>query len=241
MNKKSQVSIFIIIGLIIIILSSFFYIRFNVKPELIIDNGNEFKDVEKHIQECIKNSAIESIELLGKQGSLNPTAYIASERNMVSYYYFKGKGFVPEKKNIESQISLFIENKMYDCINKFSDNVYAIDAQEIRIFSEIENDFISIKLETPIRVYHHGRRDDIYIPVIELSTNLKKIYDTSKEMIDNIIKDPNWIDLEEINKKDLDIRMVVVNSSTIIYILTDNKIGLNKEPYSYRFAVKYDL
>jgi len=76
---------------------------------------------------------------------------------------------------------------------------------------------------------------------IKNEANLKKIYETSKEIISDTINDPDWIQFDKLYENDLDIKIVKVNSSTIVYVITDNKIGLDKKPYTYRFAVKYDL
>lgn len=240
MNKKSQVSVFIIIGLVIIIISALVYFKFN-EPNIKINEKNEFEKINEHIQECIQDSTIEAIELLGQQGSLNPSAYVASDNTKISYYYFKGKGYLPDQDSIESQISLFVKEHAYDCINEFSDKDYVVDVEIIEISTEIKNDYVVIKLESPVKVYHHGKKDEISIPEIELTTNLKKIYDTSKGIITDTIRDPNWIQFDKLYENELDIKIIKVNSSTIVYVITDNKVGLNKEPYTYRFAVKYDL
>lgn len=240
MNKKSQISVFVIIGLILVIISGLVFYKLNDRP-IVIRQEKQFTEVEEYVQECIKESAIKAIELLGKQGSLNPSAYVATDDTKISYYYFKGKGYTPDQETIEAQISLYVKEGAYDCINEFSEKGYVIDAQIIEISTEIKNNYVIINLNTPIKVFHDGIKDEIMIPKVELEANLQKIYDTSKEIISDTIKDPDWIMFDKLYANELDIKIVKVNSSTLIYVITDNKIGLNKKPYTYRFAVKYDL
>ncbi len=238
--KKAQVSIFVIIGIILLIISAILVYRFNDRP--VIDNPeDDFEEIELYVQDCLQQSAVEAIELLGKQGSLDPSAYVASDDTKISYYYFKGKGYVPDQQDIEKQISQHMRESAYECINDFSDKEYVIDAEIIDISSSIEEDYVIINLDSPIKIYHHGTKDEIIIPEVELQANLKKIYDTTQEIIKDTIQDPEWIQFDKLYENDLDIKIVKVNSSTLVYVITDNKVGLDKKPFIYRFAVKYDL
>ncbi len=238
MHKKSQITVLIIIGLILIIITALVLFKLNYKPEVSTEES-DFADIEEYVIECIEDSADEAIIILGKQGSLDPEAYTQSEDTIISYYYFKGKGYFPAQEEIITQLNSYVENDLYSCINRFSDREYVIDTTEIELAAEIYDGYVEIEILTPISVYHHGTRDQISIPAVEVETSLKKVHDASKEIIEDTIKDPEWIPVEKLGEKDLDIRIIQVNSSTLVYIITDNQTG--GKPYVYRFAVKYDL
>ena len=240
MNKKSQVSIFVIIGLILVIILGIVLVKVNYEPDVTRENKN-FEEIEKHVTKCIEESALEAIQTLGRQGSLDPQAYTQSDDSVISFYYFKGRGYIPDQETIETQISNFVTDKLYLCINEFSDKEYVIDAEDVVVETKINKNSVDVTLDTPIKVYHHGQKDEHIIPTVKINANLKKIYETSKEIISDTINDPDWIQFDKLYENDLDIKIVKVNSSTIVYVITDNKIGLDKKPYTYRFAVKYDL
>ena len=97
---RGQITIIIIIGLIIAagIGLAVFLIPHGSAPA-------SDKDPVSHVETCLRSAAFSGIELLGKQGMIYPKAYIASQDDKIAYYYFRGKSFFPEKKDLEEELT----------------------------------------------------------------------------------------------------------------------------------------
>ena len=75
-NKKSQVTLFIILGIVILsIFSLIFYLvnytskeKFGEKSEEAGKTSAELKPIEEYIKSCLKETAEQGLLLLGKQG-----------------------------------------------------------------------------------------------------------------------------------------------------------------------------
>ena len=150
MAKRGQVTIFVVMGvLLVLIIGLGVYYR-----SLVIENlselgiarlsavPNELKPVESYIEECVYETSREAIEAIGSQSGfleLEEDIFFIDNNNLFSnklgiirgadlnvpYWYFKAPNGVteikvPELNDIESSISSYIQNNLNSCLDNFS-------------------------------------------------------------------------------------------------------------------------
>jgi len=115
-NKKGQITIFIIIGIIII---SIFMFIFIIKDNNIVENNiqstpSDVQPISLYIDSCLSKTALDGIYLVGQQGGYSNTSepfYSFSDIKIPVYYNLNEKN-IPTIKEIENQITLYIENNI---------------------------------------------------------------------------------------------------------------------------------
>ena len=122
MDRKGQVTIFIIFGAIIaILLVTFFYLR-GVYVEREIEVPLEAQPLKLYVESCLESTAVNGIQLAGIQGGYTdiPDLALETDYSIIAYHYYNGDNTAPPVKTIESQISSFITRTLDVCLANFT-------------------------------------------------------------------------------------------------------------------------
>lgn len=122
MNKKGQVTIFIIFVLIVvlIIISTIVYTNFNPENPAQISFNQQTGILIDEFEKCLDNSYKESINEISLQGGYfqEPlTPYLKEDLKSIPFYYFGELDYIPELELIEEQIIESITAKKDVCFN----------------------------------------------------------------------------------------------------------------------------
>ncbi|MFA5724599.1 MAG: hypothetical protein WC979_10175 [Candidatus Pacearchaeota archaeon] len=127
-NKRGQVTIFIIVGIIIVVAAVLIYTFY---PKIKTTLGIEESNPQNYIQSCVEDKLKETIELVSLQGgSVNPENYII-EGGRVEYLCYVNEYFIPcliqqplLKQHIESEILNEIEDTVDDCFDSLKESYF---------------------------------------------------------------------------------------------------------------------
>lgn len=122
MEKKGQVTIFIILGVLIIVLGILLYL---VYPKLSANFGFDEENPSTFIQNCLEEKVQEGLDIVTLQGgSLAPTHYLMYENGKVEYLCYTGEYYQTcvmqqpmLKSHIESEIESYIEEVADSCFD----------------------------------------------------------------------------------------------------------------------------
>lgn len=206
MNNRAQVTIFIIVAIIIIVLGFLLYLFF---PQI----QTTFDLVEKKppafIEECIGNEIKETIETLSLQGgSMNPENYFLYEGEKVEYLCYTNEYYVVcviqqpmLKQHIENEIKNNIKSKADNCFenlkNNFEGRGYDVNLKEGKTSVEL----------LPKRVVVSFEKD------LTLTKDEAERYDKIDVVIDN-----NLYELVSISNSILNMETQYGDSETTIYM-----------------------
>jgi hypothetical protein len=164
--KKGQFSIFIVIGMIIILVGAFIY--FNSKYDIFLTADSKLKDeVKKIVEDCTIDAASRGAFLLGFQGGrIFMPDYVEIDRfNFQRKYIDLGfkipnwdsqtGGDIPNRASMELELEEFISDEAYSCIRPlflsleetYLDMSYP---DEFIIESSINNQNIVIDVDFPV-------------------------------------------------------------------------------------------
>ena len=98
-----------------------------------------------------------------------------------------------------------------------------------------------VNINSPITIKTKNSVQEISKFSYEIPFRLGYTYDIANELIDKIIKEPNYIDLTFLLSKDLDISLIHFDECNDIYVILDNysKTGENNN-YLFLFAAKLE-
>ncbi len=248
MKKRSQITVFIILGLIFfLIIGLVVYKIADINKKKLGQQGvadySRVMPVENFVQSCVQLVGTEAVTKLGQQGRIYPQAFIQSPTSSVSYFYYKGNGFFPSRvQYLEEDISRYVMENLDECLADFSDFDYPIETDDsrLRVKTSFNERDATIILEYPITVTLSGSKTTVSEFSAKIDFEFLPIYDLSKRIYEKTQAEPDWVDVDFLAEQPYDIRLIKIDDQTLLYEITDDD-ALNDEPYVYRFAMKYNL
>ena len=235
MLKKGQVTIFIILGIVIIAgILIFFLFRGNINSTQIPENAQE---IYNFVEQCIYDSAQESILIISQNGG-----YINSPKSSTQTgnpYYNKLN--IPEKQTIESEISTLTSELIQICIlelDYFAE--YKIIPSTPTIYTTINSEEIEINTKFPISI---KKQDETFL--IEnfntiIPARLGTIYNSITSILENQTPENTCLTciLQQAEQNNLNISLYDYDDNTILFSIKDHTAIINNQTLEFLFVVK---
>ena len=246
MNKKSQITIFIIIAIAIIAgLILFFSVKSGVFEKEKVSPDITF--IYNFVDGCIEKTGEDAIYNIGQTGGYFLYSNSSTE-NGIAYYFDKNKKLIISKEEIENQLSLYVNEMLFFCTKNFVDFPdFAVSQGEIKTKTKIVKDKVIFTIGYPLTISKNNRNYFIKNFEKQISSRLDTIYKvafgiTEEQMLDFKNICINCLsDLAFENKVFVSMNEDIYDKNIIIFILIDDQHKLNGEDYRFYFANRYDL
>jgi len=200
MQKRGQVTLFIILGLVIVILAAlyFFVAKPYVLPVSQEDLNKDMIGIEEDIQNCLEQASEEPFTRIGLQGGFLATpsgSYRLYADSRVSYlcYNLPGKANCYNRmlpiKSMEKELAEAITNELPTClnVNKYSQlKPYTVSApKKPTVTVSIRDSDSVITLDYPVRLTSKRSSTSVERTTFEkvLTIPLGKLYDVAQEVV----------------------------------------------------------
>jgi hypothetical protein len=205
MKKRGQVTLFIIIGFIILILFSFLiyiYQSQHVKPEII---APEFLPIKNFVEECTTSAAADALTILGAQGGYielppeiknDPTSYLSFGNGILKgpYWYYHAQNRMPYlsreegSPSIQEQLESYISENLQTCLSGLSNFREQFDIQlskQVDTEVSIGEDSVNIYVNYPINIKSAIEKKVGYISKFhsEIPIKLKQAYTVASKIL----------------------------------------------------------
>ncbi len=211
-NKKAQLTIFIIIGLIILIAIGA-YLYYNSlaigEPEI---STEETEPVRSFVEQCIKDAAQEAIDTVGFNGGYitlpeniekNPKSYLKISPLVdvkLPYWWYDGVMSIPTADFIRSQISQYVKDQLKICVadfESFEDEFSVRELGEITASTQFDKNDVAVKVKYPLLV--NNKVGDTRVKLksdynVKVPVRLETVYNLAKMIMET--EDSEWF-LEE--------------------------------------------
>jgi len=239
MQKKGQVAVFIIIGVVIIVA---------IGASLMLRKapGEEVPASMAHIKifvdQCIKNVGENALMQLGPNGgylyfeSIDalPTYYGRS-----AYWYMNGYNFAPKNEAVEAQLNRYItENLNSSCLKGFEELHENITLGEINPAVKIMPDKVMFDVECPVMLSDKGTETTISKFSKDVDVRLGRILDVGRKVVEMEMNDPAAIDLTYLSDLELPVGIHPYSDYALFYSVTDDKSIIGGNAYRLVFANK---
>jgi hypothetical protein len=194
--KRGQITLFIIIGLILLVsISIVIYLTTQkiTKPiEAAVIVPEDIQPVYDYIDSCAKNIAHEGLGLLGLQGGFiqlpgiierTPTAYIpidSANYFKVPLWYYEGEDRTPSLGYMEREISRHLNSNMKDCtgdFEPFKDRYVIKEAGNISTRTTIADNEVIVRINWPLDLVAADRTTRIPDFVVRMPVKLKQMWE----------------------------------------------------------------
>lgn len=151
MNKKGQVTIFIILGILIVV-SGIIYFSFRETIGEKIGGFSGTNPIKEYVDECLFSVSEDVVYRIGNGGGhfFSP---LESDGWGFSYHEVNGENYFPSLKDLENEINLFVMINMFGCLNNFEKfPSLNIEGVEMEVYSEILDDSVEIEINYPLSI-----------------------------------------------------------------------------------------
>lgn len=211
MNRKSQVTSFIIVGLLLVILiAGGFYLYQRSRGEFgIREISQEVRPVVNYVEDCISEVSREGLVIVGSQagyykvpedkegGSLighsNAIDFFGDSQIYVPYWYYRSangisRNQMPSLSEIENELSRYIAEHLSECVANFSsfENHDISGFSNIRTRTNIQNDKVLVEVEAPVIISSGEVVQEIEDFKVVINNKLGRTYKKSKEIYEEL-------------------------------------------------------
>ncbi len=232
-DNKSQVTIFIIIGVLIVIMIVLFFLFIRQDAPVTITK-NENVDIKNFIDLCIEDKLTETLNILSNQGGyLNNSLNILYNDNKISYLCYNINNYrscINQEplllRHLQNEIHDNIEEEMKNCFNELKENL-----EEDDYYVEIKNgdlsydvdlipDRIVINIKNEINLEKNGENKKIDNLIIVRDSEFYELAVVVQEIVSQEAKYCNFdITGFQIIYPDYDIDKKRLGDSSIIYLV----------------------
>ena len=238
MEKRGQVTIFIIIALVIVVSAVVIFV-FRDKIGIFTTNSDP---VYLFVTSCIQETGEDAIYFIAQNGGyLFPPTLSNSEG--IPYYFYNNKDYTPTKDRISQEISYYLKNAIPSCTNKFANfsNVNITEG-EIKVKTTIEDKKITLDVTYPLLIKQgESTKKLLNFNGVNIPVRVGTIYNSIKNMTQAQIGKSgiclNCIS-KIMNEEGLTIDIDNTNES-IVFIITDEYSKIKEVPIKWRFANGY--
>jgi len=251
MVKQGQVTMFIILGIILlfVIIGSVF-LRDEVSKRInklkisqsavLHEQTEEARDI---VEYCLVSVTENAVLRIAAYGGYNrpPKNAVDYEYYTVPLYFDKGKENVPKISDIEKAVAERIEEELQDCTDFGKLHFSAEPSREPSARVSISKDEVGVELEWPIKV---GNEETGTVTISDFSASVKaNIPETFEKTValykrQKDFKVVSLIDLARLAKEKDYILHFDVKDDAMLYILTFNKTIIKEQPLVYTFGIK---
>ncbi len=196
MNRKGQLTVFIIIGLALLIavgLTVYVLTQRTIKPieeEVIVPE--DVRPVYEFVQGCANDVAREGIGLLGLQGGFidlpgiiarTPTAYIpidTANEFKVPLWYYEGEDRTPSIAFMEREIARLVNARVKECTGDFApftDRFAVVEEGNITTKTFIADDQVILRIAWPLALTAEDRTTRIKDFIVRMPVRLKEMWE----------------------------------------------------------------
>jgi|SRR3989338_2553642 len=196
MQKRGQVSVFVIVGVVLVILVALFFFARNeygffIEPSVFIDD--KAKPIEDNLRDCVKSSVEESLDEFGKQGgNFNPTKFKMYDGYSLPYFCDNIPGVpeclnrMPALGNILNDFNEHIQEHVRECVD---DGLaeggfgYEVDAGELTTGVDAAGDRIAVSANYDVKI-RKGETETSVRPVnLRFDVPIENIYAAAVDVV----------------------------------------------------------
>lgn len=256
MIKKSQVSTFIIVGfviLLVLIVSSFFLWRQTQsqlndikKAVLPLDVSN----VNLFVTHCLDRTSQEALFFYGiSAGNIHKFKH-EYDMNMsypynIPYYYYRGENNMVTKEDVQNILENYVDVNLYKCIDDFRalNWIYVdYDFKDIKTKVKIDDFDVTFNMNWPLLLKQGDLETELTNFDFTIPLRMTDYLNFTKQIVDYSMKDDSfirWDYLTDLTRNySINITAHAGGQDTIIYKIVDEEYKVFNEPYVFQFATK---
>jgi uncharacterized protein (UPF0333 family) len=258
--KRGQLTLFVILGLVLVMLVILAYVYRDVIMEQASGNeitetlsmNKETREVKNDMTNCIQSLAEIGTVLIGLQGGYTDVTRVERADtklaigdlpyNGTAYYYDRGVNRMPKIETMEKQLAYFIEENSAACQKKYED--MDVNYRSLSTIVKMGDDTLTIKADTDITITKEGKESKFSTINIELPVRLGKIHKVASNIVEEQMTRKTsqeiciscMADVATENGMRIDMDYI---GGDLFYMITDTKSTIGGNSYLFLMANRF--
>ncbi|MEA3429777.1 MAG: hypothetical protein U9R08_00740 [Nanoarchaeota archaeon] len=240
-GKKGQITIFIIVGIVMLVAVALFVVlRFTGPEESLELNVGA---VESFVEECLEKSATDGIKLMAGQGGyiLLPEEYIDTNYSDVPYLYDEGAILTLSRKQLSEELDSYVNEFVPLCLNNlnaFKDQFDVVIGKP-NASSLINDDNVIMNLQYPVIVSSGDISRELSKFNTKINVPIGKDFDIVNTIVASIADNPNYIDMTLLQEFDVNVTLLPYDENSFLYGIEDPFVIFGDENFKILFAARF--
>lgn len=240
-NRRAQVSLFILIGVLIISsLIMLYFLRDRVFNYDEVYVPTEAIPVKKYVDFCIQDSVPPALYLLASNGGhiygYNYT--LLGERKNIAYHMYSGKYVAPSREFMQEELSIFIERAIVLCMLDFNDSQYSdVEYGDINVDTYINKEDVRVDVNFPITIETLNEEIKISDFTSTFPVRLGYIIESKDKILFRLNNDER-INLDNLVGYDFEVNVMPYDEDSIIYSIYDEASNIKNNEFVFNFAIR---
>ena len=268
MQKKGQITVFIIMGILILVtVFSFIYLNnYMAEKQLEQDIADKLEldlnadKVKSRVEWCINNVGEKSILTLGFYGGKKELTgnFFDEEVFDANYLYYLGEEQTSSIGEMENSLSLMMEEHLEDCLGDIGKpelieveeevvdhglifESFQVEKGEIDTTTKIIDESVMFTVKWPLELkFKNQEKEIVDFPLTKIKVGLKRGALFMEDFIKKIKEQPYFVDVVYLLENNYTTDVALFNNDTYIFLVTDNNSVINHQPLRFLFASKVD-
>jgi hypothetical protein len=251
MGKRGQLTLFIVLGMILLVLVGIMvYYRASI-TETVNKNilhrnvavPREVNDIQDYVRGCVDDMSVVMLYQLGAQGGLlSPSGEkgVITDQFSVAYGYYTGKNVLPSTVDFKREFSSFMNLYLPNCLSLGDFGKFHVTPSKPSTSLEFLDDKVKVSVDYPLTVSEGESVFNVDEPyTVEYPLRIKFLHDIANGIVTRTASDPKNIDVSYLLGLGIKVDVYPYDTKTIVYSLSDSKSVFRNSTYEYRFAVRY--
>ena len=238
--KKAQITIFIIVGVVLLLLSVFIFTLPTKELERPSPPGDDNEPVKNYIESCLETASTNALLRIGLQGGYIEPIYYDNFFTVKRSYLYKDKiPLIPTVEMMEKELSNFIKNRIENCTNLSMPGFQITFPTEFEVTTKIHNESVAFNLDYPIILESEDEKINIIDPYyLLLDIRLGYLREITEHFILQSFE--GYLDYSYLNDQDINFSIYGYLPNVAEITLIDAKSKLKTEPYIFSFLKEHE-
>lgn len=246
-NKKGQATLFVILGIIVIVIGILLVYLNSGKQTDITGTEPRIEPIENLVTDCLESVGTQAITYIGETGGYFTSTDTMSESG-IAYYLYEGRNLMPTKNELERQVGLYVDDMMETCTKGFVEFYPEFEIVEEKPVTKviITDEMVNLKMSYPLVIKTEDKKYNIEDFEAKINARFGVVYNAIYEIMQEQMADTSGVCIfciyDIADKNELVINSFDYDSANkeILFIVEDDKTQLNGESLLFAFLNKYE-
>ena len=245
MEKRGQLSIFLLLILVLLIAAAF-VLYFN--PEEVTDvkktteSSFDIAPIRVYFDACIDSIAQDSLILFGLQSG-NMGAYDADGDAvfLVFPYYKNGENVAPLINVLENDYSSYLEKHLPSCTQNTDFPGYDIKLGKVNVDASFQENVVFLEIDYPLTISSKSSKTEIRRFDRTYPVRMGHIYSLANSIVDKFVKNPDEIEYSYLMQfEENEFTIIPYSENYFMMSIKDSKSELKSRKYNFVFGLVFE-